>query len=73
MINDSESKKLETEIEDERASIVELQGRVTDLVRRRKDRASAGKPEAIWELQRKIDTFKDDQGKVSRDVAAPAK
>jgi hypothetical protein len=72
MINDSEFKKLETEIEQQRASIVDLQGRVTDLVKRRLDSASTGKPEAISELQRKIDTLKEDQGKVSHAVASPA-
>jgi hypothetical protein len=68
MKNDSEFKKLETEIEDERASIVELQGRVTELVKRRTDSSSAGKPEAISELQRKIDTLKHEQ--VSHAAAA---
>lgn len=64
MTNDSEQKRLETEIEEERVSIADLQERVKNFVRRREDTNLVAKPEVIDELQRKIDSIKEDRAKV---------
>ena len=64
MTNDSEQKRLETEIEEERVSIADLQERVKNFVRRREDTNLVAKPEVIDELQRKIDSIKEDRPKV---------
>jgi hypothetical protein len=61
MNNDSEFKKLEAEIEKERESIASLHDRVNGLVQRRNDNTSTAKPQDVCELQRKIDTMKDER------------
>jgi uncharacterized protein (UPF0305 family) len=69
MSNDSEYENLEAEIENQRASIAALQERVHDLVKRREEKTSVGKPEAIDELKRKIDTVKEHQSDSNRLIA----
>jgi ribosome recycling factor len=70
MTNDSEQKRLETEIEEQRVSIADLRERVKNFVKRREDTSLVAKSDAIGELQRKIDTIKEDRVKTGAAAAS---
>jgi ribosome recycling factor len=70
MTNDSEQKRFETEIEEQRVSIADLRERVKNFVKRREDTSLVAKSDAIGELQRKIDTIKEDRVKTGAAAAS---